>query len=167
MNSHTLAEFRTRHLEWLDAQLTDSIASLHEHELVTMSVVSQDGMRVRASDKAAGFRRRGRRTRNRSHRSQRSDSPSSRDETPPKAKAEPRMSTTGPEARVMKLADGELPPAFNAQLAVDTATSLIAGVDLENIGSDMRQMVPMHEQIEQRYGHTPGHCPADAGYSKS
>jgi hypothetical protein len=67
----------------------------------------------------------------------------------------------------MKLADGGLPPAFNAQLAVDTATSLIAGVDLANIGSDMRQMVPMHEQIEQRYGHTPGHCLADGGYSKS
>lgn len=72
VNGHTLAEFRTRHLEWLDAQLTDSIASLHQREPVTMSVVSQDGMRVRvrASDKAARFRRRGRRSRNRSHRSQ-------------------------------------------------------------------------------------------------
>jgi hypothetical protein len=52
------------------------------------------------------------------------------------------------------------------QLAVDTATQLIAGVDLVNIVSDMGQMVPMHEQIEQRYGHTPGHWLADGGYSK-
>ena len=70
------------------------------------------------------------------------------------------------EARVMKMADGGFRPAFNAQLAVDTATQLIAGVDLVNIGSDMGQMVPMHEQIEQRYGHTPEHWLADGGYSK-
>ncbi|MCC6197342.1 MAG: transposase [Burkholderiales bacterium] len=35
-----------------------------------------------------------------------------------------------------------------------------------NIGSDMNEMVPMHEQIRQRYGHTPGHWLADGGYTK-
>ena len=60
VNYHTLADFRTRHVEWLDAQLTRSIASLLERKLVTLSVVSQDGMRIRAAAKAASFRRRGR-----------------------------------------------------------------------------------------------------------
>jgi hypothetical protein len=60
VNYHTLADFRTKHVEWLDAQLTRSIASLLERKLVTLSVVSQDGMRVRASAKAASFRRCGR-----------------------------------------------------------------------------------------------------------
>ena len=226
VNYHTLAEFRTRHVEWLDAQLTRSIASLLERKLVTLSVVSQDGMRVRASAKAASFRRRGRlekfmhearaqvdalkaeldedagagtrrkqaarerAVREREERIARAlatmqqiearepakkpqkprvtgpDSTLPPDEKPPKAEAEPRVSTTDPEARVMKMADGGCRPAFNAQLAVDTATQLIAGVDLVNIGSDMGQMVPMHEQIEQRYGHTPGHWLADGGYSK-
>lgn len=226
VNYHTLAEFRTRHVQWLDAQLTRSIASLLERKLVTLAVVSQDGMRVRASAKAASFRRRGRlekflrearaqvealkaeldadagagtrrkqaarerAVREREQRIARAlatlheiearepakknpkkkgkepDGTAPPDGQPPKAEAEPRVSTTDPEARVMKMADGGFRPAFNAQLAVDTATQLIAGVDLVNIGSDMGQMVPMHEQIEQRYGHTPGHWLADGGYSK-
>lgn len=225
VNYHTLADFRTQHVEWLDAQLTRSIASLLERKLVTLSVVSQDGMRVRASAKAASFRRRGRlekfmhearaqvdalkaeldedagagtrrkqaarerALREREERIARALAtmheiealePAKQDHPPikkpnsappsggkpPRAEAEPRVSTTDPEARVMKMADGGFRPAFNAQLAVDTATQLIAGVDLVNIGSDMGQMVPMHEQIEQRYGHTPAHWLADGGYSK-
>lgn len=226
VNYHTLADFRTRHVDWLDAQLTRSIASLLERKLVTLSVVSQDGMRVRASAKAASFRRRDRlekfmhearaqvaalkaeldeaagagtrrkqaarerAIREREERITRalatlheiearepekkkptqeakgSDHDAPPGGKPPKAEAEPRVSTTDPEARVMKMADGGFRPAFNAQLAVDTATQLIAGVDLVNIGSDMGQMVPMHEQIEQRYGHIPEHWLADGGYSK-
>jgi transposase len=225
VNYHTLADFRTQHVEWLDAQLTRSIASLLERKLVTLSVVSQDGLRVRASAKAASFRRRGRlerfmhearaqvdalkaeldadagagtrrkqaarerAVREREERvaralatlheiealepAKKAQPPSKKHDgtppsggKPPKAEAEPRVSTTDPEARVMKMADGGFRPAFNAQLAVDTATQLIAGVDLVNIGSDMGQMVPMHAQIEQRYGHTPEHWLADGGYSK-
>lgn len=225
VNYHTLADFRTRHVQWLDAQLTRSIASLLARRLVTLSVVSQDGLRVRASAKAASFRRRNRleqfmhqaraqldalkgelhadaaagtrrkqaaRERAVREREQRlagalatmheieALAPAKKDHQqnkehdgtppgggqPPKAEAEPRVSTTDPEARVMKMADGGFRPAFNAQLAVDTATQLIAGVDLVNIGSDMGQMVPMHAQIEQRYGRTPEHWLADGGYSK-
>lgn len=227
VNYHTLADFRTRHVQWLDAQLTRSIASLLERKLVTLTVVAQDGMRVRASAKAASFRRRGRlekflhearaqvdalkaeldedagastrrkqaareralrereerlaralatmhqiEAREPAKKNQKKEvkGPDStvppHEDKPPKAEAELRVSTTDPEARVMKMADGGFRPAFNAQLAVDTATQLIAGVDLVNIGSDMGQMVPMHEQIEQRYGHTPEHWLADGGYSK-
>jgi hypothetical protein len=85
---------------------------------------------------------------------------------PPKPEPEPRVSTTDPEARVMKMADGGFRPAFNAQLAVDTATQLIAGVELVNHGSDMNQMAPMHEQLRQRYGCTPTHWLADGGFTK-
>jgi len=49
------------------------------------------------------------------------------------------VSTTDHEARVMKMADGGFRPAFNAQLAVDTATLIITGVDLINSGSDMNR----------------------------
>jgi hypothetical protein len=57
-------------------------------------------------------------------------------------------------------------PACNAQLPVDVATQLIAGVEVVNAGSDMRQAVPMHEQIRQRYAHTPEQWLADGGYTK-
>jgi len=79
---------------------------------------------------------------------------------------EPRVSTTDHEARVMKMADGGFRPAFNAQLAVDTATLIITGVDLVNTGSDMSQMLPMHEQHQQRYARVPEQWLADGGFAK-
>jgi hypothetical protein len=80
--------------------------------------------------------------------------------------AEPRVSTTDAEARVMKMPDGGFRPAYNAQLAVDTATQLIAGVALVADGTDMRQAVPMHDQIQARYAHTPEQWLADGGFTR-
>jgi len=58
VNYHSLADFRTQHEAWLDAQLTRSIAALLDRRLVTLNVVAQDGLRVRASAKVnrPGFR---------------------------------------------------------------------------------------------------------------
>jgi transposase len=53
----TMADFRTGNAAWLDAQLACSIASLLDRKLVELNVVQQDGRRVRASAKAASFRR--------------------------------------------------------------------------------------------------------------
>lgn len=63
-------------------------------------------------------------------------------------------------------ADGGFRPAFNAQLAVDADTHLIAAVSISNSGSDMGQMSPMHQDIRQRYGTTPDHWLADGGFTK-
>lgn len=57
MNYHTLADFRTRHVDVLDGLLTESVASLMAEGLVTLDRVAQDGMKVRASAGAASFRR--------------------------------------------------------------------------------------------------------------
>ncbi len=57
MNYHTLADFRTAHVELLDRLLTESVASLLAEGLVTLDRVAQDGMKVRASAGAASFRR--------------------------------------------------------------------------------------------------------------
>lgn len=57
MNYHTLADFRTQHVELLDRLLTNSVASLMSEGLVTLDRVAQDGMRVRAGAGAASFRR--------------------------------------------------------------------------------------------------------------
>jgi hypothetical protein len=57
MNHHTLADFRTRHMAWLDATLTASVAVLLHQGMVTLDRVAQDGVRVRASAGAASFRR--------------------------------------------------------------------------------------------------------------
>lgn len=234
VNYHSLADFRTEHEAWLDAQLTRSIASLLDRRLVTLNVVAQDGLRVRAHAKASSFRRREklaelhaqaqaqvqalkrelaedagasarrkqaaleRAAREREQRlaaalatmdklqrkppvEPRAPRPSKRrgrkgDDDPGspdapaavQAKPEPesRISTTDADARIMKMADGGFRPAFNAQLAVDADTQLIAAVALSNSGSDMGQMSPMHQDIQQRYDLTPEHWLADGGFTK-
>ena len=76
-----------------------------------------------------------------------------------------RVSTTDPEARVMKMGDGGFRPAYNAQLATDTETQVVVGVDLGNAGSDMGQVAPMVEQIEQRCGKAPEEVLVDGGFA--
>jgi hypothetical protein len=75
-----------------------------------------------------------------------------------------RLSTTGPEARVMKLADGGFRPAYNLQFAIDTASRSIVGVGACNAGTDSQQLAPMLDQIERRTGGVPGQHLADGGY---
>ena len=58
VNYHTLAAFRVDEADVLDALLTESVAALLADGLVTMAVVAQDGVRVRASAGAASYRRR-------------------------------------------------------------------------------------------------------------
>jgi len=57
VNHHTLSDFRTGHVAWLDATLTAAVAVLLHRGVVTLERVAQDGVRVRASAGAASFRR--------------------------------------------------------------------------------------------------------------
>jgi transposase len=247
VNHHTLGDFRVEHPQWLDGQLTRSVAGLLSQGLVSMNRVAHDGMRVRAHAGAASFRRRetleqlmrdaqaqvealklevaddpgagtrraraarqraaaereqridlalkamdeldkslsGKNKKARADRTQADtvqDEPARTKEAPAsqptgkqtaqeqpkdtKKPKEPRVSTTDCEARVMKMADGGFRPAFNAQLAVDTATMIITGVDLINSGSDMNQLLPMHEQHQDRYARVPHEWLADGGFAK-
>jgi transposase len=75
-----------------------------------------------------------------------------------------RASTTDPEARVMKMADGGFRPAFNPQLAADTGSQIIVGVDVTNVGSDLGQLPPMIEQLRRRYGQRPAEVLADGNF---
>jgi len=76
-----------------------------------------------------------------------------------------RASTTDPEARVMRMADGGYRPAFNLQLAVDTDTRAIVGVGVTNCGSDMGQITPMLEDVERRADKRPREWLVDGGYT--
>jgi transposase len=77
---------------------------------------------------------------------------------------EARTSTSDAEARVMKMADGGFRPAFNAQLAADTASGVIVGLDIIDAGSDHGQLGPMVRQLERRHGRAPGAMLVDGGY---
>jgi hypothetical protein len=81
-------------------------------------------------------------------------------------KAKARVSTTDPEARVMKMPDGGYRPAYNVQFATQTDTQIITGVDVTNSGGDQGQMAPMVEQHAERYGCTPDEMLVDGGFVK-
>jgi len=83
---------------------------------------------------------------------------------PGEEKKEVRVSTTDPEARVMRMADGGYRPAYNGQLAADAASQIIVAVDVVTQGTDHGQIEPMREQIEQRYGTSPGAMLVDGGF---
>jgi hypothetical protein len=74
-----------------------------------------------------------------------------------------RLSTTDPDARVMKMADGGFRPAFNAQLMTTTQGQVIVGVEMTNAGTDQGQLCPMVAQVQQRYGGAPTELLADGG----
>jgi hypothetical protein len=221
VNHHTLSDFRVGQVEFLDAQLSASVASLLAEGLVSLNRIAQDGMRIRAAAGAASFRRRdtlekclaeaeaqvaalkaeldsdpgASRTRVEAARVRAAQEREARiqaalkvmpeverqkakrgkkgpDDEPPehrqaRAKREAaRVSSTDPEARVMKMADGGFRPAYNAQLATDTQSQVITGVELINVGSDLSQLEPMAEQHQARYGRVPQEWLADGGFAK-
>ena len=83
----------------------------------------------------------------------------------PDEKDKARASTTDPQARFMKMGDGGMRPAVNVQFATDTDSRMITGVDVGNVGGDMRQMAPMIEQHKDRYGNPPGEMLVDGGFA--
>jgi transposase len=79
---------------------------------------------------------------------------------------EPRASTTDPDARRMKMADGGTRPAYNVELATTTVGGLIVGVDVVNAGTDHGRLGPMVDQVERRFGERPGRVLADGGFAQ-
>jgi transposase len=77
-----------------------------------------------------------------------------------------RCSTTDAEATVMKMPDGGYRPAYNVQFAADCGSQVIVGVDVITSGSDMGQMTPMLDQINERHGKYPDEYLADGGFAK-
>ena len=76
-----------------------------------------------------------------------------------------RVSTTDPEARTMKMANGGFDPAYNVQFSSDAETQLIVGVDVTNEGTDATLMPPMLDQLESAYGKRPDRCLVDSAFA--
>ncbi len=75
-----------------------------------------------------------------------------------------RASSSDAQASVMKMADGGYRPAYNVQFASDCDSLVVVGVRVSTSGSDMAQLEPMVEQLEQRLGTTPDQWLVDGGY---
>jgi transposase len=78
---------------------------------------------------------------------------------------EARVSTTDPQATVMKMADGGFRPAYNVEYATACAGQVIAGVEVVTVGSDQGQMPPMLDQIEERFEQRPNEVLVDGGFA--
>jgi transposase len=89
-----------------------------------------------------------------------------RQKNKPSKKNPSRASTTDPEARLMRMPDGGTRPAYNVQLAVDTESRAVVGVEVTNAGSDAGLAEPMREQVQERSGQKVGEQLVDGGYVK-
>jgi transposase len=78
----------------------------------------------------------------------------------------PRASTTDPEARKMKMPDGGFRPAYNVQLAADTESRAIVGVQVSNQGTDQAHSEPMRREVERRSGRVVREHLMDGGFVK-
>ena len=78
---------------------------------------------------------------------------------------EPRASTTDPQVRNMKMADGGFRPAWNVQVVTVAGTSIVAGVRPSTMGSDRGLLRPGLEDIRKSFGRLPERHLADGGFA--
>lgn len=75
-----------------------------------------------------------------------------------------RASTTDPQARFMKMADGGFRPAYNVQVKTATEGAHIVGVSVIDRGTDHGLVRPALDEIERRYGVRPKRVLVDGGF---
>ena len=221
VNHRLLSDFRTEHGDALDELFTQVIASLVDKDVVKVSRVSQDGVRVRVSAGASSFHREerlqellqkakeqvaelrrqlespaqsaGLTARQKAARKRAAQEKQQRLEQAiaqlPELKQkqeqaekragkgkhgqkvrerQPRVSTTDGEARRMKMPNGGFNPAVNVQLATDTASRAILGVEVTKEGADSVGLSePMRRQVEERSGRQVEQHLLDGGYLRN
>ena len=75
-----------------------------------------------------------------------------------------RASTTDPQARIMKVANGGYNPAYNIQYATTNKGKAIVGVNVIKKGTDNNQIITMIEEMKKRCGVIPKKWLVDTGY---
>jgi len=80
---------------------------------------------------------------------------------------EPRVSTTDPDARVVKMADGGFRPAYNMQIASVAGEQIVVAVEVSTSSSDRGLARPMLEKVDAIYDTLPTQYLIDGGFSKN
>jgi len=80
--------------------------------------------------------------------------------------SEARVSTTDPEARVMKMPDGGFRPAYNLEIATDADSQVIVGVAVDTTGNDGGQAPPVLDQVVGRTGRLPQGYLMDGSFAR-
>jgi transposase len=79
----------------------------------------------------------------------------------------PRASTTDPQARVLKMADGGFRPAYNVQVTSVAGEQIIVDVAVCNTSSDRGLLRPALERLRARNGYLPAKHLADGGFGSA
>ncbi len=80
-------------------------------------------------------------------------------------KKEPAASTTDPEARRMRFADGAVRAGYNAQVAVTAEHGFIVAIEVTDRRNDAGFARPIAEAVEARLGQSPSRLLADTNYA--
>ena len=80
----------------------------------------------------------------------------------PKATAQENF--TDPDSRIMKRGSSGFEQCYNAQIAVDETEQIIVAAAVTQSASDVHQLEPLMEQIQETAGQHPDKTLADAGY---
>ena len=80
-------------------------------------------------------------------------------------KAASRVSTSEPEARMMKHGDGAIRPSYNAQITTDAECKVIVAAQLTQAANDMYSLEPAMDLVKQNMGRQPEQVVADGGYT--
>lgn len=81
-----------------------------------------------------------------------------------KEKKKMRVSTTDPQARVMKQPEGGFAPSYNVQVNTDAANAVIVAVEVTQAGNDFEQLASGIDRVEENLGERPDQAVADGGY---
>jgi transposase len=82
----------------------------------------------------------------------------------PSEKSQQRVSTSEPEARKMKQADGGWSPSYNMQVSTEAQSRIIVAIGLTTEVNDTQQLTPALERMKQTCGKLPQQVIADNGY---
>jgi hypothetical protein len=81
-----------------------------------------------------------------------------------KDKEQRRVSTTDPEARVMKQPGGGFAPSYNVQIDTDAKDGVVVAVGVVQAGNDFEQLAPGIDRVQHNQGETPKEVVTDGGF---
>lgn len=81
-----------------------------------------------------------------------------------KDKGKRRVSTSDPEARVMKQPDGGFAPSYNVEIDTDAKSGVVVAVGVVQAGNDFEQLESGIERVENNLGKTPDQVVTDGGF---
>jgi len=81
-----------------------------------------------------------------------------------KDKEQRRVSTSDPEARVMKQPGGGYAPSYNVQIDTDAKNGVVVAVGVIQAGNDFEQLEPGVDRVQDNLKETPKEVVTDGGY---